>query len=211
MSTEVKRNDGDYDSDSGDLACMNVLSINKITNPCVTNLKIDGCDIKMEVDCGAAVSAISKNQYFAKFSKTLKKSATKIVVVNGSGLKLLGEVDVFVKFRNQRANLKLLVLDCVNDFYPLMGRIWLDGFIPNWRQFFNNSISINNVSEKENIIQNIKQKFPKLFVKDFTTPINCFEAELILKTNTPIFKKAYDVPYRLREKVLTYLDKLEKE
>lgn len=39
----------------------------------------------------------------------------------------------------------------------------------------------------------------------------CFEAGLILKSVVPIFKKAYDVPYRLRDKVLEYLSKFESE
>lgn len=32
-----------------------------------------------------------------------------------------------------------------------------------------------------------------------------------MKDTDPIFKKAYDVPYRLKEKVSSYLDKLERE
>lgn len=34
---------------------------------------------------------------------------------------------------------------------------------------------------------------------------------MVLKHDVPIFKKAYDVPYRMREKVLDYLEKLENE
>ena len=38
-----------------------------------------------------------------------------------------------------------------------------------------------------------------------------YEADLVLKDDKPIFRKAYDVPYRLREHVVDYLDTLEKE
>ncbi|XP_055532770.1 uncharacterized protein K02A2.6-like [Wyeomyia smithii] len=61
------------------------------------------------------------------------------------------------------------------------------------------------------ITAKLKEQFNDVFQKDFSKPIKGFEAELILKDNPPIFKKAYNVPYRLRDKVSVYLDKLEKE
>lgn len=49
------------------------------------------------------------------------------------------------------------------------------------------------------------------FEKDFSLPIVGYEAELVLKSDVPIFKKAYNVPYRLKDKVIEYLDKLERQ
>ncbi|XP_058840066.1 uncharacterized protein K02A2.6-like [Topomyia yanbarensis] len=63
----------------------------------------------------------------------------------------------------------------------------------------------------ENFLLEIKQKYSQVFSKDLTSPIIGFEADLVSKDNTPIFKRAYEVPFRLREKVIEYLGKLEKE
>lgn len=53
-------------------------------------------------------------------------------------------------------------------------------------------------------VEQIKQKYKDVFTKNFSSPIKGFEAELVLKSDVPIFKRAYDVPYRLREKVMNY-------
>ncbi|XP_058816637.1 uncharacterized protein LOC131679904 [Topomyia yanbarensis] len=63
----------------------------------------------------------------------------------------------------------------------------------------------------ENFLLEIKQKYSQVFSKDLTSPIIGFEADLVLKDNTPIFERAYEVPFRLRENVIEYLGKLEKE
>lgn len=38
-----------------------------------------------------------------------------------------------------------------------------------------------------------------------------FEADLVLKEERPVFRKAYEVPYKLKEKVIEHLDSLEKQ
>lgn len=42
-------------------------------------------------------------------------------------------------------------------------------------------------------------------------PIVGFEGDLILKDDSPVFRKAYEVPLRLRDKVVEHLDALEKD
>lgn len=72
---------------------------------------------------------------------------------------------------------------------------------------------INNLKTEssEMAVEQIKDKYSQVFKKSFSTPIKGFKAQLIMKNEEPIFKKAYDVPYRLKDKVAEYLDKLERE
>lgn len=212
MSTHSD-SDSDDGSDAGSVACMLVSSINKISDPCLVELTIEGKHLKMEVDCGSSVSVISKAQYYLNFSNPLKEYGKQLIVVNGEKLRIEGEANVFVRLNGIEAHLQLLVLDCTNNFIPLMGRTWLDLFYSDWRRFFSNSVSVNNLmlDNKDNRSLEIQEKFGNVFVKDFSTPIRGFEADLVLKTDQPIFKKAYDVPYRLRQRVIDYLTKLEKE
>ncbi|XP_062557872.1 uncharacterized protein K02A2.6-like [Armigeres subalbatus] len=201
------------DSDSGNLECMMVASINKINNPCLVQVEIDGKCLKMEVDCGASVSVISKRQYLSKFENPLRKYSEPLMVVNGNKLKIEGEAMVSVNFNGKEKLMQLLVLDCDNDFHPLLGRTWLDIFYPDWRQFFTNCLQIHSIKDEsgEAAVNELKNKFGNVFKKNFSSPIKGFKAELVLKNEIPIFKKAYDVPYRLKDKVATYLDKLENE
>lgn len=60
-------------------------------------------------------------------------------------------------------------------------------------------------------MEEIKRKFPACFDRDLTKPIVGFEGNLILKDDTPVFKKAYEVPLRLRSKVIEHLDSLERD
>ncbi|XP_058462870.1 uncharacterized protein K02A2.6-like [Malaya genurostris] len=218
LMDKMKANDSDSDDEkdnSGDLECMHIFSIHNISNPCLVDLFIEGKSIKMEVDCGSSVTVMGKYQYFSIFTNKLKKSSKQLIVVNGAKLVIEGEATVRVVFKGKKAFLKLLIPDCDNVFTPLLGRPWLDVFFPEWRNFFSHSISVNNVSLDDSVkcavVQSIKSKFANVFTKDFSTPIKGYEADLVLKEDVPIFKKAYDVPYRLREKVLDYLTKLENE
>lgn len=109
----------------------------------------------------------------------------------------------------------LVILEISNNFIPLLGRNWLDIFYPNWRNASKSSATINSLARKEssggNFEQEIKKQFPKVFNNDFSNPIVGYEADLVLKQNQPIFRKAYEVPYKLREKVLHHLDLLEQQ
>lgn len=205
--------DSDDASDAGSVECMLVSSNNRISDPCLVELTIDGKQLKMEVDCGSSVSVISKAQYYLNFGKPLREYSRKLIVVNGAKLKIEGETSVLVRFNGIESQLQLLVLDCSNHFIPLMGRTWLDVFFVDWRRFFSNSMNVNNLSLKnsDNWAIEVQNKFGNVFVKDFSTPIKGFEADLVLKTDQPIFKKAYEVPYRLRQRVMDYLTKLENE
>lgn len=96
---------------------------------------------------------------------------------------------------------------------PYIGRSWLDDFFAGWRNTFTNlTLPVANIAslEKDYLVDDIKRKLSTVFNRDFSSPIVGFTGDLILKEDKPIFKKAYQVPLRLRQRVLDYLDELEK-
>ncbi|XP_058457114.1 uncharacterized protein K02A2.6-like [Malaya genurostris] len=207
-------NKSESDSGSGDFLCMKVSSINRISEPCFLKIKVQDQLVKMEVDCGSAVSVIGSNLYDKLFDLPLQRTDKELMVVNGSKLNILGKVDVMVRFRTIDILLPLFVLNCDYDFVPLMGRKWLDVFYPDWKEYFTGVNQINTLrlpNSAESILLEMKQKYSQVFSKDLSSPIIGFEADLVLKDDTPIFKRAYEVPFRLREKVVEHLSKLEKE
>ncbi|XP_062557386.1 uncharacterized protein LOC134222259 [Armigeres subalbatus] len=188
------------DSDPGELQCMHVSSMDK-SHPCLLELDIQGINVQMEIDSGSDVSMIGKKLFLAKFNVPLEESFKSLVVVNGSSLKIAGEVVVSVVFQNMKAKLKLLVLDSDHDFIPLFGRTWLDVFFPNWRNSFEKQVSGNRIIEHKNndLMIYVTTKLSDVFIKDFLTPIKGNEAELVLKIDTPIYRKAFDVPNAIRD------------
>ncbi|XP_058816714.1 uncharacterized protein LOC131679992 [Topomyia yanbarensis] len=198
MTTKLNDDDSDDDRNSGELQCMCVTSLNKISEPCLINVSIDNCLVKMEVDSGSTVSVMGKNQYFYLYKKPLSKCNKQLLVVNGSKLKIEGETNVLVSLNGRETKLNLLILDTDFKFMPLLGRNWLDIYFPQWRQIFSNNLIINenvnnvNTPNGENLVEEMKNEYATVFIKDFTTPIKGFEADLVLKSEAPIFKKAYD-------------------
>lgn len=124
------------DSDSGDLECIHISYINKISDPCLLNVIIENNHVQMEIDSGSSVTVMDKNLFVSKFNLPLLKSSKQLIVINGSKLKVCVEVEVWVEFNEKKTRLNLLVLDCDYQFIPLLGRPWLDDFFPNWRDFF---------------------------------------------------------------------------
>lgn len=169
----------------------------------------------MEMDTGSVVSVKDKNTYHQKFSTVpLSNSTRRLVVVSGSRLNILGELKVNVSVNNKNAVARLIVLQTDNNFTPLIGRDWMDLFFPNWRSGLVGVEAVQNMGfedDKEKLLGNLKAKYAKVFTIDFSEPITGYEAELILKNDQPIFKRAYEVPYKIRDKLLQHLDMLENQ
>ncbi|XP_062700489.1 uncharacterized protein LOC115262113 [Aedes albopictus] len=73
---------------------------------------------------------------------------------------------------------------------------------------------INNLAQDkgiEGIVNGLKTKYSKIFDKDFSEPVVGYEGDLVLKSDQPIFKKAYTVPYKLKEKMEKHLEMLEQQ
>lgn len=201
--------------DSGEYPCLMVASINNVSEPCLLEAKIEGKRVPMEVDSGSAVSVISKVEFMRNLSHVpLRTCKKKLVVINGSNLNVFGKAYVRVSLNAKTVPAELIILDGAHNFIPLIGRDWFDVFCTGWRSNFSIGLSVNKAvvqDNKDTIVSQIKDKYSNVFKRDFSKPIVGLEADLVLREDRPIFRKAYDVPYRLREKVLNHLDMLEND
>ncbi|XP_062714735.1 uncharacterized protein K02A2.6-like isoform X1 [Aedes albopictus] len=187
------RNSEDEDDD---YPCMMIAS-NRFSDPCIVKVSVEGVDLEMEIDCGAAVTVISLAVYRTHFSHIIaSKCSSRLVVVNGQQLTIFGEISVNVKANHTQQQVTLIILDSPRRFVPLFGRNWIDVFYPNWRRTFGDSAQINAMSKDADNSPKIDRGF---------------EADLVLREDRPIFRKAYDVPFKLREKVVDHLESLEKQ
>ncbi|XP_058457000.1 uncharacterized protein K02A2.6-like [Malaya genurostris] len=202
------------DNESGDYPCAMIKSVNKVSEPCLLDVNIAGKLCKMEVDSGSAVTVMSKADFYKRLGHiTLNQCKKRLVVINGSSLNVLGKILVIVSLNGKSVQLELIILDCSHRFVPLLGRDWLDVLCEDWRKQISSVFSIkfdNCFSNTEQIISDMKSKFCKIFDNDFSLPISGFEAELVINDNQPIFRKAYEVPYRLRDKINEHLNELER-
>ncbi|XP_053685545.1 uncharacterized protein LOC128735085 [Sabethes cyaneus] len=72
--------------------CMMISAINHVSEPCLVNALVNNVSLRMEIDCGATVTVISKSTYLALFSKLpVSNYQSKLVVVNGEPLNIFGK------------------------------------------------------------------------------------------------------------------------
>ncbi|XP_038116792.1 uncharacterized protein K02A2.6-like [Culex quinquefasciatus] len=133
-------------------------------------------------------------------------------------LNIAGSIRVRVKCDGRSYTMTLIVIDGKSTFHPLLGRDWLDVLYPEWRQFFENEVAEVDQSEvkldstRATLLSNLNARYHDLFTKNLEEPIETFEASVVLKEDArPIFYRPYEVPFALKEKVSSELDRLVRE
>ncbi|XP_046383928.1 uncharacterized protein K02A2.6-like [Ischnura elegans] len=175
---------------------------------CKCTLDVEGTEIIFEIDSGASVTVMGVKQFERLLrGLTLRRCALRLKSASGSALGIKGQTIVSVKRisdnkgTENRVQLTLIVIDSDLRF-PLLGRAWLDVLKPNWR----NLLSINQLDASAS---KLAVCYPDVFDGNRQAKINYFKAHIVLKPNaTPIFRKAYDVPFKIRDRVKQELDKL---
>lgn len=177
-------------------------------------LTVEGKDIKFEIDSGSCFTIISHMDYCKYFKQiTIEELGFPLNVVNGTNLDIVGKIKVNVMVKNQRVTMNLVVIDCQNKFIPLLGRDWMDIVFPGWRSFFNlNAVSmISAISEPKvnEWIREIKANYSELFDNNLKDPIKEFQVDIKVNDNAhPIFHKAYNLPFCMRDKVAIELERM---
>lgn len=204
--------------DESDVECMmisSLSSLNNISEPCFVEAIVQSRKLSMEIDTGSAVSVISEMLYNNIFRHVPVLTCNKrLMVVNGDKLSVAGRISVEVLLNGFKRKVDLIVLKTGQDFIPLIGRNWLEFFFPDWKNNFANKHEINNLAVDvvpSDIVSQMKNKYSKIFSKDFSEPILGYEADLVFKPEQPIFKRPYQIPYKLKEKFVEHLDMLEKQ
>ncbi len=96
-------------------------------------MSINGRDVTMELDTGAAVSLVSEMMFQSLWPDvSLQQASVRLQTYSGDPLPVLGQVEVEVKYGKQQASLPLTVVK--NGGPSLFGRDWLTRFQLDWRE-----------------------------------------------------------------------------
>ena len=161
---------------------------------------VNGTEMPMEVDTGAAVSVISKatkQRYFTH--APLCKSSLKLTTYSGESLQVLVVMSVVVSYNDQTVeNLDLYVVD--KEGPSLFGREWLYRIQLDWK-------SIMWTGANDNVSK-LLHKYRDVFSSQLGL-VKSSEASLELKPNTrPNFCRARGVPFALQPRVEEELSRL---
>lgn len=170
----------------------------------MVDVALEGQEMSMHLDTGAAVSLLSEVGYRKALSHLpLKRTKLQLTTYSGEPIPVVGVTSVAVQYGEQRASLPLVVVK--GDRPALFGRNWLEKIDLNWSSIF----TVAKGSDTDAAVKAVLERHKGVFeegpgvIKDF---------KAVIRTSPeahPIFQKARPVPYALKEKVDKELDRLE--
>ena len=171
--------------------------------PIVIEMEVNGQQLPMELDTGAAVSLISTSTYSHLFLEVpLTRSKTQLTTYTGQKITVAGIMKVEVRYGGKVHDLQLHVVK--GEGPSLLKRDWLMEVRLDWASF-----RVATVTEKSNRLEALLKQYQEVF-NEGLGKMSSVEASLHLIPNaTPKFLKARSVPYALREAIQVELERLE--
>ena len=173
------------------------------SKPIPVELEVNGQNLTMELDTGAAVSLNStatKDEMFPDLP--LVTTPNVLTTYTGEKMAVAGKVKVEVRYGDNIHHLQLYVVD--GEGPSLFGRDWLHEIRLDWK-----ALGVSTVRRNKGKMEALLEKYSGVF-EEGLGQMNTFEATLHLKPNTtPKFHKSRPVPFALKEAVEVELDRLE--
>ncbi|XP_062538719.1 uncharacterized protein K02A2.6-like [Armigeres subalbatus] len=180
----------------------------------MVNVKIDGRTVRMELDTGAPCGIIAESKLRAiKPKYLLQKTDRQFSSYTGHRINCIGRLPVNVSVGSNTRRLNLYVVAGESD--SLFGREWISHFIDeiNLNRLFTPDTPINSIgsseltAEQSTQLSRLLEGFADVFSNTpgkLTGP----PAKVHLKPEAfPVFAKARDVPYALRDKYAAEIDR----
>ena len=172
--------------------------------PITVNVEINGQQLDMELDTGAAVTLISTKTHQQLFPDVpLINTSTVLTTYTGEKIPVAGAREVKVRYGGKSYSLKLHVVEGGGP--SLLGRDWLSMMRLDWA-----SIKLTNTQQSSQAsMEALLDKYQEVF-QEGLGKMSTFEASLHLKEKAiPKFCKARSVPLALKEAIELELARLE--
>ncbi|XP_055912361.1 uncharacterized protein K02A2.6-like [Eupeodes corollae] len=179
----------------------NKVKEDNLLKPITTTVNMNGIDLKMEIDSGASISAISDDVYRNLFSDLkVVESNISLKAYDGAIIKPIGVCKVNVQFKNVTKLVDIFIIK--NGGPPILGRSWMKAFNIG---FENIKISQQNL---DNDLVQVLDNYKDLFDGSLGT-FKYGTVSLKLKEGaTPKFFRPRKLPFAIKDKVETEIDRL---
>lgn len=166
-------------------------------------LELNGKQVQMEVDTGAAVTLMAEATQKSLFPNVeLQKSTVKLQTYTEESLSVLGTMEVEVRYGSYVGKHILYVVKGSGP--SLFGRDWLISIRLDWQ-----NMGVTNIQSKPIALKEVLDKYSVVFRKELGM-LKDFKAKLTVKPGTkPQFRRPRQVPYALRDAVDKQLKRLE--
>lgn len=169
-----------------------------------TSFTVDGKEIDMDIDTGAAVSIISEKIFQATFQKVpLEAASIKLKTYTGEVMPVLGQFEATVSYKQQTEQLPVIVVKGSGP--ALCGRNWLKKITLDWKE-------IKHISEmhQPKSIEEVLELHSEVF-KDELGTLRGITAKILVNPDiSPKFCKSRPLPFAMKARVDAELDRLEK-
>ncbi|XP_071580257.1 uncharacterized protein [Temnothorax nylanderi] len=174
------------------------LSEKTVEPHCVT-INVGNIFLKIEMDTGAAYSAISSKGYKKMFSKTPLLTANRTLrAYNREPIKSMGYIKVPIEANGMRVERILYVIP--GGGIPLLGRNWLAA-LKIWPPQYEKAVKIHNVTDNETEITKFSMEFLEVFLPGLGT-FNKGSLDLkLMEGAQPRFMQPRRIPLAMREQV----------
>ena len=196
LLTEECPEDADSDADTDPVYSLFTVS-HRSAKPLRVDVELNKTPLSMEVDTGASVSVISKDTYKKLWPSArappLESSDVQLQTYTGQSLPVLGTIHVDVSYKNQNAELPLVVVEGHGP--SLFGRDWLQHINLDWKTLnMVQTKATTNTSTMSAVLNHHKAVF-----SDELGVIRGTSAKLFVDPQTPPrFIKYRTVPYSMR-------------
>nr|XP_047132680.1 uncharacterized protein K02A2.6-like [Hydra vulgaris] len=135
----------------------------KVTGPVMVNVKINGSEVSMEVDTGAAVSVMGISAYkrIKKNEGKLQNSGVVLKTYTGELIRPEGIGLVEVVYNGQCCKLPITVVK--GNVPTLMGRDWMQRLNLQWLELFKRMRGINFCDKVDSKVKTLVEKYPEVF------------------------------------------------
>ena len=137
----------------------------RIIDPLCVVVNVNGIDLRMEVNTGAAVSIISRLTYCTTWPACrrphLQPSSTRLRTCSGPLIEVLSSISVTATYQNESQTLQLLIVP--TDGPSLLGRDWLKVLYLDWKQFHHLHVG------RDQTLQHVLDKHTSLFKEEMGT------------------------------------------
>ena len=179
-----------------------IVSDNKL-RPYEVSLDLCNEPYRFEIDTCAARSILSEETYSKLRDKVeLRCSRAVLSTYTGERISVTGEVTVPVNYQDQQHYLPAIAVKGPGP--NLLGRDWLQVVKLNWQDIF-------NIQENNPQLQRVLEEHNEVFSNELGTLTGTKAKIYVDPEATPNFMKARPVPYALKAKVETELDRLQSE
>lgn len=205
---EQLEDDGSEELLVGEVGALSMFKVGtKSAGSIAVQVKVNGKQLEMELDTGAAVSIITEEIVNKEFpGATVHPSTIVLKTYTGEVLNVVGELPVKVQYRDQGPlSLSLVVVKGTGPC--LFGRNWLRVIKLDWQYI--NAVTMEEGSGRN--LNSLLNKYSAVFREELGT-ITPYKVQLHVRESAkPKFCRARQVPFSLKSAVNEELERMESE